>query len=60
MPEAVVIAIAAAAVIVVVILAVWMESFRRNRRFAKKLSPYERRRAPGSGQVMDPDDFPSR
>ncbi len=60
MPEALVIAIAVAAGIVVVVLAMVLESYRRNRRFAKKLSPYERRRAPGTGQTLDPDDFPRR
>jgi hypothetical protein len=58
MPEAVVIAIAVAAVVVLALLALRIESFRRNRRFAKKISPYERCRSPGSGQVMDPDDVP--
>lgn len=60
MPEALVIVIAVAALIVLVVLGLWFESWRRNRRFAKKLSPYERRRSPGSGQVLDPEDVPHR
>jgi Flp pilus assembly protein TadB len=52
--------VALAAVIVVGLLAVMLERRRRNRRFAKKLSPYVRRRMPGDGQVLDPNDRPGR
>jgi hypothetical protein len=53
-------AIAVVAVLLIALLAVMFERRRRNRRFAKKLSPYERRRMPGEGQVLGPDDGPRR
>jgi hypothetical protein len=52
--------VALAVLLVIGLLAVMLERRRRNRRFAKKLSPYERRRMPGEGQVLDPNDFPGR
>ncbi len=58
MPVALMVAITVVAAVVVVLLAVMLERRRRNRRFARKLSPYERRRMPGEGQVLDPNDGP--
>jgi Flp pilus assembly protein TadB len=52
--------VAVAALLVIGMFVVMLERRRRNRRFAKKLSPYERRRIPGEGQVLDPNDRPRR
>jgi hypothetical protein len=52
--------VATAALLVLGMVVVIFERRRRSRRFAKKLSPYERRRLPGEGQVLDPNDRPGR
>jgi NADH:ubiquinone oxidoreductase subunit 3 (subunit A) len=57
---ALVIAAVVVAVLLIGLFAVMFERLRRNRRFSKKLSRYERRRMPGEGQVLDPNDRPGR
>lgn len=57
---AVVVAAAVVAVLIVGILALMIERFRRNRRFSRKIRRYERRRLPGQGQIIDPEDLPRR
>ena len=52
-------AVAVVAVVGTLGAAVVAESIRRNRRFARKVSPYERKVPPGP-DVLDPDDWSRR
>ncbi len=56
MPQSLVVAAAVVGVVVLVVLLFVAERVRRNRRFARKLSPYVRRRVPG-GEVLDTEDW---
>ncbi len=59
MPLPAVIAVVVAVVLVAAVVALGVERSRRNRRFARKLSPYERRRRPG-GDALDADEWIGR
>jgi Flp pilus assembly protein TadB len=50
--------VAVVVVLVLILLVIGLERRRRNRRFSKRLARYERRRSPGEGQVLNPEDRP--
>lgn len=56
MPVLEVVAVVVGAMILMALFALLGERSRRNRRFARKLSPYERRRSPGA-EVIDAEDW---
>lgn len=59
MTSTLVVAAAAVAAVVLIGLALLLQRWRLDRRFNRRLSPYERRRVSG-GEILDPEEWTRR